>query len=41
MEKEKVPVILVIVVFFLFASLLWGLPEVSKEKLEKTEEMRR
>jgi len=41
MEKEKVSVILVIVVFFLFAGLLWGLPEVSKEKLEKTEEMRR
>jgi len=41
MEKEKVPVILGIMVFFLTSSLLWGLPEFSKEKPEKTEEMRR
>ncbi len=41
MEKEKVSAILGIMVFFLTSSLLWGLPELSKEKLEKTEEMRR
>ncbi len=41
MEKEKVSVISGIMVLFLTSSLLWGLPELSKEKLEKTEEMRR
>ncbi len=41
MEKEKVPVILGIMVFFLTVSFLWGLPEFSKEKPEKTEEMRK
>ncbi|UCE22206.1 MAG: hypothetical protein JSV46_08360 [Candidatus Aminicenantes bacterium] len=41
MEKEKVSAILGIMVFFLTSSLLWGFPELSKEKLEKTEEMRR
>ncbi|MGD2244991.1 MAG: hypothetical protein PVI11_00435 [Candidatus Aminicenantes bacterium] len=41
MEKEKVSINLGILVFFLTSSLLWSLPELSKEKLEKTEEMRR
>jgi hypothetical protein len=41
MEKEKVSIFFMVMVFFLAASLLWGLPELSKEKLEKTEELRR
>lgn len=41
MEKEKVSIISGVMVFFLFASLLWGLPELSKEEVEKNEEMRR
>jgi len=41
MEKGKVSIFFMVMVFFLAASLLWGLPEFSKEKLEKTEELRR
>ncbi|MGD8535256.1 MAG: hypothetical protein PVF66_05335, partial [Candidatus Aminicenantes bacterium] len=41
MEKGKVSIISGIMVFLFATSLLWGLPEFSKEKLEKTEEMRR
>jgi hypothetical protein len=41
MEKGKVLVLWMVLAVCLTASLLWGLPELSREKLEKTEELRR
>jgi hypothetical protein len=41
MKKGKVSVILGAMVFFLAGSLLWGLPELMKGKMEKTEELRK
>ena len=41
MEKGKVSIFFMTMVFVLAAKLLWGLPELSKEKLEKTEELKR
>ena len=41
MEKRKVSVLGMVLAVFLTASLLWGLPEFSREKLGKTEELRR
>lgn len=41
MEKGKVSVLWMVLAVFLTAGLLWGLPEFSREKLEKTEELRR
>ncbi len=41
MEKGKVSVLGMVLVFFMTAGLLWGIPELSREKLEKTEELRR
>jgi len=41
MKKGKVSVLWMVLAVFLTAGLLWGLPELSREKLEKTEELRR
>jgi hypothetical protein len=41
MEKGKVPALGMVLTIFWVAGLLWGLPELSGEKLEKTEELRR
>jgi len=41
MEKGKVSIALMGMAVFLTANLLWGLPEFSKEKLEKSEELRK
>ena len=41
MEKGKVSVLWMVLAVFLTAGLLWGLPELSREKLGKTEELRR
>lgn len=41
MEKGKVSVLWMVLAVFLTAGLLWGLPELPREKLEKTGELRR
>lgn len=41
MEKGKVPIFSAVIVFFLTASLLGGLPGLSKDELERTDELRR
>lgn len=41
MEKGKVSVLWMVLAVFLTAGLLWGLPEFSREKLGKTEGLRR
>ena len=41
MEKGKFSVLWMVLAVFLTAGLLWGLPEFSREKLEKTGELRR
>ena len=41
MEKAKVSILGMVLAVFWAASLLWGLPEFPREKLEKTEELRR